>query len=124
MNALKHSSLAKNTTFLLIVLMTILGMVPATEASFIPSAASHTQSTIDQDLETVTEALENKIVKQRLNDLGYSDQEIQERLDQLTEEEIHQLAVGIDAVNQGGVFGFVISVLVIVILVIVILRLT
>jgi DNA-binding transcriptional MerR regulator len=78
----------------------------------------------DQDMEIIQRALENKVVNQRLEDLGFSNQEIQERMDQLSDQEVHNLAMQIDSLTQGGIFGVVIAVLVIVLLIVVILRLT
>ena len=76
----------------------------------------------DQDMQIIKKALENKLITQRLQDLGFSDQEIQDRMDQLSDQEVHNLATQIDSVSQGGIFGVVIAVLVIVLLVILILK--
>lgn len=119
-----HSRSARNTVVLLIVTMGLLSLVPPVNASFIPSSNSREAATPDQDLEIISKALESKLVKQRLQDLGYSEQEIQDRLEQLSAEELHQLALQIDSLTQGGVLGFLIAVLVIVVLVLVILRLS
>jgi hypothetical protein len=118
-----HSRAVRNTVVLLIVTMGLLGLVPQVNAGFIPSSDSRDGATLAQDLEIISQALENKLVKQRLQDLGYSEQEIQDRLEQLSAEEVHQLALQIDSLTQGGILGFVIAVLVIVVLVLVILRL-
>jgi DNA-binding transcriptional MerR regulator len=77
----------------------------------------------NQDIQTIQKALENKIVKQRLQDLGFSEEEIQERLNQLSDEEVHNLAMQIDSLSQGGILGVVIAVLIIVVLVLVIMKL-
>jgi hypothetical protein len=118
-----HSRAIRNTVVLLIVTMGLLSLVPPVHASFIPSSDSREGATLDQDLKIISKALESKLVKQRLQDLGYSEQEIQDRLGQLSAEEVHQLALQIDSLTQGGVLGFVIAVLVVVVLVLVILRL-
>ena len=78
----------------------------------------------NQDMQIIRKALENKVITQRLQDLGFSDQEIQDRMDQLSDQEVHSLAMEIDSLTQGGIFEVVIAVLVIVLLVVVILRLT
>ena len=78
----------------------------------------------DQDIQIIKKALENKRVKQRFQDLGFSEQEIQERMDQLSDQEVHSLAMEIDSLTQGGIFELAIAVLLIVLLVVVILRLT
>ena len=104
------------------VVMGIFGMVPQVQAGFVPS----TQATPDrtQDMATVQRVLENKLVVERLKDMGYTHNEIQDKLAQLSDQEVHQLASDIDALAPAGdALGFVIAVLVVVILVLVILKL-
>lgn len=124
MQTFKNSVLAKRTTILLIVLMSLISMVPHVEATFIPSAESQSGLMRDQDIQIIKKALENKRVEQRFQDLGFSEQEIQERMDQLSDQEVHSLAMEIDSLTQGGIFELAIAVLLIVLLVVVILRLT
>lgn len=124
MQTFKNSVLVKRTTILLIVLMSLISMVPHVEATFIPSAESQSGLMRDQDIQIIKKALENKRVKQRFQDLGFSEQEIQERMDQLSDQEVHSLAMEIDSLTQGGIFEVAIAVLLIVLLVVVILRLT
>ncbi|UCF03859.1 MAG: PA2779 family protein [Deltaproteobacteria bacterium] len=124
MQTFKNSLLAKRTTILLVVLMSLISMVPHVEAAFIPSAESQSGLMRDQDIQIIKKALENKRVKQRFQDLGFSEQEIQERMNQLSDQEVHSLAMEIDSLTQGGIFEVAIAVLLIVLLVVVILRLT
>lgn len=123
MLAFKEGLFVRRITIVLIILMSLISLVPRVEAAFIPSGESQTEMMRDQDMQTIKKALENKLVTQRLQDLGFSDQEIQDRMDQLSDQEVHNLATQIDSVSQGGIFGVVIAVLVIVILVLVILKL-
>jgi Holliday junction resolvasome RuvABC DNA-binding subunit len=51
------------------------------------------------DLETIRQFLEVKAVKNRLESLGYSSEEIQARLSSLSNEEIHQLAGNINTLT-------------------------
>ena len=124
MQTFKNSVLAKRTTILLIVLMSLVSIVPQVEGAFIPSSESQTELMRNQDMQIIRKALENKVITQRLQGLGFSDQEIQDRMDQLSDQEVHSLAMEIDSLTQGGIFEVVIAVLVIVLLVVVILRLT
>jgi hypothetical protein len=75
------------------------------------------------DLQTVQRVLESKVIQQRLLDLGLTAEETQTRLARLSNEELHQLALQIDALAPGGdaVLGVVIALLVIVILVVVLI---
>ena len=123
MQKFHKTTLAKRTTILLILVLSFISLVPRVEAAFIPSSDSRTGLIRNQDVQTIKKALENKIVKQRLQDLGFSEEEIQERLNQLSNEEVHSLAMQIDSLSQGGILGVIIAVLVIVVLVLVILKL-
>ena len=76
------------------------------------------------DLQTVQHVLESKVIQQRLLDLGLTAEEAQARLATLSSEELHQLAMQLDAVMPGGDpsgVGIVIAVIVIVILVVVLI---
>lgn len=123
MQAFNKTALAKPTAILLIFVLSLISLVPCGEAAFIPSSDSRTGLMRDQDMQTIMKTLESKIVKQRLQDLGFSEKEIQERLNQLSNEEVHSLAMQIDSLSQGGIFGVIIAVLVIVLLVLLILKL-
>jgi hypothetical protein len=123
MLAFKEGLLARRITIMLIILMSLISVVPRVEAAFIPSGESQTDLMRDQDMQIIKQALENKVITQRLQDLGFSDQEIQDRMDQLSDQEVHSLATQIDSVSQGGYLGVIIAVLVVVLLVVVILKL-
>ena len=123
MQKFHKTTLAKRTTILLILVLSFISIIPRVEAAFIPSSDSQTSLMRNQDIQTIKKALENKIVKQRLQDLGFSEKEIQERLNQLSDEEVHSLAMQIDSLSQGGILGVIIAVLVIVLLVLLILKL-
>ena len=123
MHTFHKTTLAKRTSILLILVLSLISLVPRVEPAFIPSSDSRTGLIRNQDVQTIKKALENKIVKQRLQDLGFSEEEIQERLNQLSDEEVHSLAMQIDSLSQGGILGVIIAVLVIVVLVLVILKL-
>jgi hypothetical protein len=123
MQTIYKSALAKRTSVLLIFVLSLISLVPRVEAAFIPSSDSRSGLMRNQDIQTIQKALENKIVKQRLQDLGFSEEEIQERLNQLSDEEVHNLAMQIDSLSQGGILGLVIAVLIIVVLVLVIMKL-
>jgi phage regulator Rha-like protein len=121
----KYLAFFKQTALVMIVVMTILGMVPRVDAAFVHSFESMDHKIQTNDLETVRQFLETKAVKNRLEALGYSPEEIQDRLSSLSEEEIHQLAGNINTLTTGGNgLGVVIAILVIVLLVILILKLT
>jgi len=101
-----------------------LSFVPRVEAAFIPSDESLSSIFREQDMATVQKALEHKLVKEKLRDLGYTEEEIAARLDQLSDQELHSFARQLDLLNPGGDgLGIIIAILVIVLLVILILKL-
>ena len=76
-------------------------------------------------LAKVQTALESSMVEQRLLDYGLTPEEATKRLGTLSDEQIHQFAAHIDAVQAGGdVISDVIVILLIVVIVIAILELT
>ncbi len=130
MLAFLASAWFRRIAMLLVLTMTTLSLAPRVEAGFMPTDRSFGPSQELQDLRakdmaTVKQALENKIVTERLKALGYSAEEIDGRLAQLSDAELHSLASQIDTLTVAGDgIGVVIALLVIVILVIVILKLT
>ncbi len=72
------------------------------------------------DIKTIQSALESKIVRQRLTELKLNPEQIDSRLSQLSDPQVHQLASQIRAVNPGGDggIGIIIGLLVVAILVV------
>ena len=110
----------------LVLALFILGMVPRVDAAFSPSDAFTLGPSVRAgDVDKIQTVLENKLIRQRLQDLGYSAEEISSRLAQLTDQQVHTIAQKLDDLKVGGDgLGFVIAILVIAILVILILQLT
>ena len=105
----------------LVIAMAVLGMVPPVDASFLSSEALTTKSNDRaEDLQAVQTVLESKIVRQRLADLGFTAEEIQARIVQLSDQQIHQLAQRVDEMRVGGDGGAVIGVLLVIGLVVLI----
>ncbi len=75
-------------------------IVPAAAPATDPAAAVRAA-----DLKTVQNTLESKVLRHRLKELGYSDQEIQSRLSRLSDRQVHQLASRIHSLNPGGDFA-------------------
>ncbi len=99
----------------LVIAITVIGMVPPVEASFMPSETlTTTGSDRAEDLQTVQTVLESKFLRQRLADLGFTTEEVRSRIAQLSDQQIHQLAQSIDEMRIGGDGGAVIGVLLII----------
>ena len=90
------------------------------KASLVPTQAIQSEQKADraEDLKTIQSTLEMKAVRGRLQALGLTDEEIQSRMSRLSDEEVHQMASQIRAIQPAG---FLIGVLVAVLLVILII---
>ncbi|OGW49637.1 MAG: hypothetical protein A2078_05980 [Nitrospirae bacterium GWC2_57_9] len=91
-------------------------------AMFIPSSASDSRTA---DLATIQRTLESSIVKQRLMDIGLSSEEAMERMNGLSDEQIHQFASRLDSLQAGaGIVDALVIVLLGVVIVVGVLELT
>lgn len=102
MQKFKNAVLTRRIAMLLVVLMGIFSVVPRIEASFVPSDESFARGARYKDMAMVQKVLEQKLVKERLKALGYTDQEINSRLGQLSDDELHQFATQLDSLTSGG----------------------
>ena len=110
-----------------VMAMSVIGITSPTYAGFLPSEAiglSPTESSAD--LEKVRKFLEMKRVGERLRELGLAPGEVQSRLDQLNDQQLHQLALRVDDLTVAGDegLGIIIALLVIAIIVIIVIQLT
>ncbi len=87
----------------LVCAMFVVGIVPRVDAGLSPSEVI-ALSQIDRvsDLQKIQEILETKMIRTRLEQLGFSQDEIQARLTQLNDQQIHQLALKLDKIKVGG----------------------
>ena len=111
----------------LVAAMVVIGMTPKAHAGFSPSETiGLTPAERSADLQRIQKFLEVKKVGERLKDYGFAPDEIQARLHDLSDQQIHQLALKIDDWKIGGDsgLGFIIALLLVFILVIVILQLS
>jgi hypothetical protein len=87
----------------LVIAMFIIGVTPRVYAGFSPSEAISILSfDRSSDLEKIRKVLEMKMVREKLKDLGFTPNEIENRLSQLTDPQIHQLALNLDELQVGG----------------------
>jgi hypothetical protein len=106
--------------------MFIIGIVARVDASFVPSTALPlAQTDRAADLDGIRKVLEEKMVKERLADLGFTHEEIQGRLSRLSDQQLHRVAQQLDNLKVAGDgLGIVVALLVIAILVVILLQLT
>jgi flagellar biogenesis protein FliO len=101
-----NKGLAVYLALSLLVLGVFTALAPlSAEAMLMPSDMSGSTVTADQraaDLEQIQAKLESKVVAQRLSDLGMTTQEVQDRMQSLSSEQLHQVAQNLDGVQMGG----------------------
>ena len=117
--------LTKVVAAYLIIAMFIIGIAPKADAGIAPSEIiAMSQTDRAADLGKIQKVLEMKMVRERLEKLGFAQDEIQSKLSSLSDQQMHNLALQIDEIKTGGDLGIVIALLVIVILVVLIIQLT
>jgi hypothetical protein len=111
-------------TWYLVAAIFVIGITPRVYAGFAPSEGfALTSGERASNLDKVQKFLEMKMVRERLKDLGFTPEEIQGKLNDLNDQQLHQLAMKMDDLKVGG-DGLGIVILVIIILVIVIIQLS
>jgi hypothetical protein len=115
--------LRKWITWYLVAAMFVIGITPRLYAGFSPSEViGLSPAERSSDLEKMQKFLEMKIVRERLKELGFAPDEIQSRLNQLSDSQVHQLALQVDNLKVGGDgLEVVIALLVIAILVVILI---
>jgi len=116
----------RHVAWYLILAMFIIGIAPKADAGLAPSAlVAMSQVDRSADLDKIQKVIEMKMVRERLEKFGFTQDEIQQRLSSLSDQQMHQLALQIDDIKAGGDgLGIVIALLVIAILVVIFLQLT
>ncbi len=118
---------AKHVALPLALVMGLLSLAPRVEAGIAPSKAPiASQAERTADLDKIQTVLENKMVQERLAQLGYSREEIQAKLQGLSDEQLHMVAANIDQLAVGGVdaWGFVVGVGILVLIIVAVLYFT
>lgn len=111
----------------LIFAMFIISIAPKVEAGFAPSEIiALSKSDRAADLDRIQKTLETKMIRERLEKFGLTQDEIDSRLAQLSDQQIHKLALQLDELRVGkdDGLGIVIALLMIAILVVLLLQLT
>jgi len=117
----------KHVTWYLVIAMFIIGIAPRVDAGLAPSEIiALTQMDRTADLVKIQKVLEVKAISERLMQFGLTQDEVQKRLIQLSDQQIHQIALQLDdlKIGQDDVLAVIIALLFIAILVVVLLKLT
>jgi len=93
----------KFVTGYLVLAMCIMGMSPKVYAGMVSSETTLPPG-VERiaDLVGIEKAMETKIIKEKLKDLGFTREEVQARLYRLDDQQIHHLALEIDDLKVGG----------------------
>jgi hypothetical protein len=121
MKAFMTDPVVRAIAMMLVVVMGMVGLVPRVDASFVPSAQSPESLSRQEDMATIQRTLENKLVKERLKDLGYTEEEIKARLDRLSDAEVHSLASQLDSLMPAGSWEAVLVVILLVAILVVLI---
>jgi hypothetical protein len=117
----------KHVTWYLVIAMFIIGIAPRVDAGLTPSEIIVlTQIDRNADLVKIQKVLEVKAISERLMQFGLTQDEVQKRLIQLSDQQIHQIALQLDdlKIGQDDALTLLIALLFIAILVVVLLKLT
>ncbi|MBW1677950.1 MAG: PA2779 family protein [Deltaproteobacteria bacterium] len=95
--------LVKCVSWCLVVGMFVVGIAPRVDAGFSPSEITAlSQADRISDLQNIQKILETKMIRKRLQQLGFSQDDIQGRLSRLNDQQIHQIALKLDEIRVGG----------------------
>jgi len=105
----------KHVTWYLVVAMFVIGITPRVYAGFSPSEVVGL-SPIDResDLGKIQNTIETKMIGERLKQIGLTPDEVQKRLAQLGDQQIHQLAQQLDELKVGGDAGWAVLITILV----------
>jgi len=111
----------------MIIAMFIIGIAPRVDAGLAPSEIiALAQLERGADIEKIQKVIEVKAISERLKQFGLTQNEVQSRLAQMSDQQIHQVALQLDSlkVGQSDALFVIIAILVIAILVVVLLKVT
>ncbi|HYA32208.1 MAG TPA: PA2779 family protein [Thermodesulfovibrionales bacterium] len=117
----------RQISWYLVVAMFLIGVAPRLDAAMAPSELiAVSQFDRAAELQQIQRVLETKVVKERLEKLGFTSEEIRAKFDALSDHQIHQLAQQIDDLRVGkdAALGVIIALVVIAVLVVVFLQLS
>ena len=103
----------------------LIGSIPRNSWAYFAESQQVLSLSREADINKIQRALESKMISQRLSELGLSRGEINSKLQQLSDADVHQFASQLDSLMPGGDAGVtIILLLVIAILVLVIIQMT
>jgi len=127
MKRFKEIFLTKKIVFPLIFMLILITLEKSAFSGMVGSRFSN--EIREENIQTMKKFLNNKIVEDKLSEWGYSKDEISQKINQLSDEELQFFASRAQSIEVGGdavgaVLGFILALLLIALLVILILELT
>jgi hypothetical protein len=122
--SIKSGELRK-VLFTLIAAMFVIGLIPNTgTAAVIPAGEADQGAARAQNEAKIQAMLERKEIAARLSDYGLTSQEVSGRLNELSDQQVAEIAGQVDKINAGGdAVGLLISLALLILLVLLILHL-
>lgn len=116
----------KEIALALVVSLLIIGVVPKESMAYVVGATAPMETSRAKDMDKVQRLLESKLLAQKLKDAGLTTEEVRQRLDKLSDAELHQFTGQVDNVYPGGGIdiAIVVALLVIVVIVVALLKLS
>jgi CHASE3 domain sensor protein len=126
MAKIKQKRWCRGVALTLAAVMMLCGIAPQASAEFVEQGMIKQSAPERQnDMQQIQNVLEQKMVRTRLSEMGYTQEEIHTRLNRMGNEEIHEFANSLEDLQSGGsALGAIVTVLLIILLVVVILKLT
>jgi hypothetical protein len=97
-----------------VVWLIAIGCIPPEGmAMLIPSDAALAApvNTRVADIEQIQSQLESKLVAQRLSDVGLTPSEVRDRIANLNDDQLHQVAQNLDGLQPGGEFILILAII-------------
>jgi len=113
----------------LVIVTFVMGVFPSDMSAMVApplptTTESASQSHRWEDLQRLQTVLESEVVRQRLEDIGLTPEEINRRLSRLSDDQLHELATHVETmIPAGDGLGIVVALLVIAILVVILIYL-
>ena len=125
MRKIKTIFVFKTIALYLAFVFFLVGSIPRNSWAYFAESQQALSLSREADINKIQRALESKMVSQRLSEIGLSRGEINSKLQQLSDADVHQFASQMDSLMPGGDAGVtIILLLVIAILVLVIIQMT
>jgi len=110
---MKRKFWTKYLLWYLIGAMFVIGITPRAFAGFSPSEPTSLAVDRSSDLEKIRNVLEIKMVREKLKEFGFTTHEIEKKLSELSDDQIHQIALQLDDVKVGGNGWVVLGILIV-----------